>query len=207
MNGTSVRVHVAAVRALVRHPGAVASQGKRRETGVTARAEHLAQLHRELHRAYQARDGSATGDEAWASAARSFSDACRLFYEPYVEVLAGVRRGRFDAIDEAVRFLVADPWCFRSGYLKAELMHALANTALPGDVVDPLREVVVQRIKHRQPRLLRYAAQLAANVWSESFERELERLQGQGSPADQAAARSVIDGARHRMRSLAGGDT
>lgn len=179
------------------------SQGKRDEAGVTARAEHVAQLHRELHAAYRARDGSATREEAWASAARSFNEACQSFYEPYVEVLAGVRNGRADAIEEAVRFLVADPWCFRSGYLKADLMHALANTVLPTHVVDTLREVVVRRIKDRQPRLLRYAAQLAASVWSDSFEHELESLRTRGSPADQAAAQSVIDGAHHRMRSLA----
>jgi hypothetical protein len=83
-------------------------------------------------------------------------------------------------------------------------MHALANTALPPQVVGAVRDVVVRRITNRQPRLLRYAAQLAANVWSDSFERELEKLRGQGSPADRAAAESVIEGARHRLRSLAG---
>ena len=115
-----------------------------------------------------------------------------------------MRNGQADAIEEAVRFLVAAPWFFRSGYLKADLMHALANTRLPTEVVNQLRDVVVRRITHRQPRLLRYAAQLAANVWSDSFERELEGLAAHGSPTDRAAARSVIDGARNRMRSLAG---
>jgi hypothetical protein len=189
---------------LVGHPVAVPSHGKRPETGVSARAEHLADLDRELRRAYQARDGSAARDEIWAKAARAFNEGCRSFYEPYEGVVAGVRKGRADAIDEAVRFLVADPWCFRSGYLKADLMHALANTALPAHAVNPLRDVVVRRITQPQPRLLRYAAQLAANLWSDSFERELQRLRAEGSPADQAAARSVIDGARHRLRSLAG---
>lgn len=191
--------------ALTGHPVPVATQGKRRETGVTARADHLAELHAELHRAYEARDGSSATDQAWARAAREFNEACRLFYEPYEGVLAGVRDGMPGAIEEAVRFLVADPWCHRSGYLKADLMHALANTVLPPHVVGAVREVVVRRITHRQPRLLRYAAQLAANVWSDSFERELEKLRGQGSPADRGAAESVIEGARHRLRSLAGG--
>lgn len=170
---------------------------------VTARARHLAELHSELHRAYKARDGSPATDRAWARAAEAFNEACRSFYEPYEGVLAGVRNAQRDAIEEAVRFLVADPWCHRSGYLKADLMHALANTVLPPDVVGPLRDVVVRRITHRQPRLLRYAAQLAANVWSDSFERELDRLREQGSPADRAAAELVIEGARHRLRSLA----
>lgn len=182
----------------------MATHGKRHETGVTARADHLAALHAALHRAYEARDGSTATDQAWARAAAEFNEACRLFYEPYERILAGVRNGRSEAIEEAVRFLLADPWCHRSGYLKADLMHALANTALPPQVVGAVRDVVVRRITNRQPRLLRYAAQLAANVWSDSFERELEKLRGQGSPADRAAAESVIEGARHRLRSLAG---
>jgi hypothetical protein len=127
-----------------------------------------------------------------------------LFYEPYEAVLAGVRSSRLEAIEEAVRFLVADPWCHRSGYLKADLMHALANTALPPHLVRALQDVVVRRITHREPRLLRYAAQLAANVWSDSFERELEELRERGSPADRVAADAVIQGARHRLRSLGG---
>jgi hypothetical protein len=88
-------------------------------------------------------------------AAVALRSAVEEFYAPYEQVLAGVRAGRPDAIEEATRFLVADPWCFRSGYLKAELMHALANAALPDHVIPPLREVVLHRIIDRQPRLLR----------------------------------------------------
>jgi hypothetical protein len=98
----------------------VATHGKRHETGVTARADHLAALHAALHRAYEARDGSTATDQAWARAAAEFNEACRLFYEPYEGILAGVRNGRSEAIEEAVRFLLADPWCHRSGYLKAD---------------------------------------------------------------------------------------
>ena len=81
---------------------------------------------------------------------------------------------------------------------------ASAPDTLPDHLVDLVRDVVTRRIKHRQPRLLRYAAQLAANVWSDTFESELESLAVRGSSADQAAAKAVLDGARHRIRSLAG---
>jgi hypothetical protein len=163
----------------------------------------LAHLDGELRRAYRTHDGTNSRNEVWARAAREFNEACQEFYEPYGAVMAGVRRGRVDAIEEAVRFLVADPWCFRSGYLKADLMHGLANTSLPCHVVEQLRGVVLQRITNPQPRLLRFAAQLASNVWSPRFERELQSAETHGSPAVQQAARSVIDGARQRTRSLA----
>ena len=182
----------------------MSTKGGRHPTGVTARVDHLNRLHDELRRAYGARDGSGATDEAWARAAREFADACQAFYGPYEAVLVDVRRGETEAIEEAVRFLVADPWCFRSGYLKADLMHALANTPLPDHVLGPLRDVVLRRITHREPRLLRYAAQLASNVWSDAFGEQLETLAAHGPAPVQHAARSVIDGARQRTRSLSG---
>lgn len=89
--------------------------------------------------------------------------------------------------------------------VKAELMHALANTALPGHVHGPLREVVLRRITERQPRLLRYATQLAASLWDEELEAEVTRLEAEGSPEQRRASAQLHAGARNRMRSLTAG--
>ncbi len=177
---------------------------KRWQSGVSERAAELESLQMALHRAYDARDGSAAATKKWHDAAVAFRSAVETFYAPYEEVLAGVRAGSSDGIEEATRFLVADPWCFRSGYLKAELMHALANADLPDHVVPPLREVVLHRITNRQPRLLRYAAQLAANLWDPDFEGKIAHLEREGSVAEQRAAAQVRAGACQRLRSLDG---
>ena len=176
------------------------------QSGVRGRAAEVQSLHAALHRAYDARDGSAGADKKWHEAAVAFQSAVEEFYAPYEEVLAGVRAGRRDAIEEATRFLVADPWCFRSGYLKAELMHALANTPLPDHVHEPLREVVLHRIVDRQPRLLRYASQLAASLWDQELEAEVARLEFEGSPEQRRAATQLRSGAQNRIRSLEAGD-
>jgi hypothetical protein len=177
---------------------------ERWQSGVSARAAEVEALDVALHRAYAARDGSAAADKAWRDAAVAFHSAVEALYAPYDEVLGGVRAGRSDAIEDATKFLVADPWCFRSGYLKGELMHALANTPLPSHVVQPLREVVLHRITDPQPRLLRFAAQLAANLWDEGFEAQVTRLEVEGSADERRAATRVAAGARQRLRSLAG---
>lgn len=173
------------------------------ESGVTARATELQALRATLQDAYESRDDSALSYDRWREAAGAFHLAVRDFYAPYEEVLVGVRAGREEAIEEATKFLVADPWCFRSGYVKAELMHALANASLPSQVLHPLRQVVLHRITHRHPRLLRYAAQLAANLWDEQFEADIVRLATHGSAEERIAAERVLVGARQRMRSLA----
>lgn len=177
---------------------------KRWQSGVSERAAGLESLQMALHRAYDARDGSAAATKKWHDAAAAFRSAVEAFYAPYEQVLAGIRAGRTDSIEEATRYLVADPWCFRSGYLKADLMHALANAALPDHVVPPLREVVLHRIIDRQPRLLRYAAQLAANVWDQDLEAQITRLEREGTAAEQRAAEQVSARARQRLRSLDG---
>lgn len=174
------------------------------KSGVSERAAELESLQTALRSAYEARDGSAAATKTWHDAAATFRSAVEAFYGPYEQVLAGVRAGKSNSVEEATRFLVADPWCFRSGYLKADLMHALANVALPDHIIPPLREVILHRISDRQPRLLRYAAQLAANVWDKSFETQIMRLEQDGSPAEQRAAAQVSAGARQRLRSLDG---
>ena len=108
---------------------------ERWESGVTARAAELESLDAALHRAYASRDGSAAANNTWIEAAAAFRSAVEAFYAPYDEVLAGVRAGQTDAIEMATKFLLVDPWCFRSGYLKADLMHVLANAPLPAHVV------------------------------------------------------------------------
>ncbi len=177
---------------------------KRWQPGVTTRAAEVEALRMALHRAYIARDGSAAADDAWRDAAAAFRSAFDALYAPYDEVLAGIRAGRLDAIEEATNFLVADPWCFRSGYLKGDLMHGLANARLPSHVIHPLRAVVLHRIVAPQPRLLRFAAQLAANLWDEDFEAQVMRLELEGSPEERRAAAKLAAGARQRIRSLAG---
>ncbi len=172
-------------------------------SGVRERAAEVESLHLALRRAYKARDGAARANEAWSEAAAAFRSAVEAFYAPYEEVLVGVRAGRTEEIEQATRFLVADPWCFRSGYLKAEMMHALANTPLPHQVIQPLRQVVLHRIADPQPRLLRYAAQLAANLWDDDFESQIRRLQHDaGSGRERWAAAMVEARARQRIHSL-----
>lgn len=176
--------------------------GRRSQPSIGERAAELESLKAALDRANDRRDGSKSADAVWRDAAAAFRLAVKAFYEPYDKVLAGVRDGRLDAIEAATEFLVEDPWCFRSGYLKAELMHALANAELPVQVTAPLRKVVLRRITDPQPRLLRYASQLAANLWNDELEADILRFQAVGSGSERRAAERVMAGARQRLQSL-----
>lgn len=174
------------------------------QSGIRERAGELVCLREELERTYAARDGTEKADQAWALAARRLGEAIRDFYTPFTGLGRAIRAGERDAIDSAVRFLEADPWCFRSGYVKAELMGALANAPLRDDENRRLQGVVLNRLKRREPRLLRPTGQLAANVWDDELAREIDRLIANGTEAERADAEAVRHAVEHKRRSIAG---
>ncbi len=173
-------------------------------SGIRERAGELVRLQEELERTYAARDGSGKADQAWALAAERFREATRAFYAPFTGLGRAIRAGERDSVDSAVRFLEADPWCFRSGYVKAELMSALANAPLGDDDKRRLRGVVLNRLKRREPRLLRPTGRLAANVWDDDLAREIDRLIANGTEAERADAEAVRHAVEHKKRSIAG---
>jgi hypothetical protein len=177
------------------------------ENGIRERAAELVRLNDTLHRAYAEHDGSQEREESWRFAVARFWEALATFYAPFEGLPRRIRDGDRAAVDEAVRFLEADPWCFRSGYLKADLMTALANVALTEHVRRRLRGAVIHRLRHREPRLIRPAGQLAANVWDEGLEREVARLQASGTESEQADASEVRRAVEHKFRTLAGRGT
>lgn len=174
-------------------------------SGIRERAAELVRLRQELERTYEARDGSEKADQAWALVAERFGAATRAFYAPFTGLGRAIRTGERDAIDSAVRFLEADPWCFRSGYLKAELMTALASAPLRDDDKRRLRGVVLNRVRRREPGLLRPTGRLAANVWDDDLAREIDRLLADGTEAESADADAVKQSVEHKRRSIAGG--
>ncbi|MBW3614422.1 MAG: hypothetical protein KY439_03820 [Actinobacteria bacterium] len=182
----------------------LASHQRVPKNGIQVRAEELVRLHDALESAYAARDGTADRDRAWRDAAAAFRAACDAFYEPFTGLGRRIREGDRAAIDDAVRFLEADPWCFRSGYVKEELMTALANAPLPGDVLPRLRAVIIHRVTHREPRLLRPTGRLAASVCNDELALQLSDLLVAGGDEQRHDAEAVLRAVEHKRRTLAG---
>lgn len=174
------------------------------KSGIRERAAELVRLHDALESAYAARDVTAQSDAAWRDAAEAFHQALTAFYEPFTGVARRIRDGDRTAMEDAVRFLEADPWCFRSGYLKEELMTALANATLPDDLRDRLQAVVLHRLSHRESRLLRPTGRLASNVWSDSLERHVTELAATGTAEQREDAAAVLQAVDQKQRTVAG---
>lgn len=173
-------------------------------SSIRARADELVQLHKDVSSAYGARDGTMEADEAWRLAAARFQEATKAFYTTFTGLGAPIRAGNRDAIDFAIRFLEADPWCFRSGYVKADLMTALGNAPVTDDERRRLKAVVLKRLKRREPGLIRPTGRLAANVWDDALMAEIQRVITHGSHAERADAEAVVRAVAHERRSIAG---
>jgi hypothetical protein len=174
------------------------------QSGIRERAAELVRLNDALGSAYAAWDGSPERDAAWRDAADALQQAVSAFYEPLTGLPRRIRDGDRTAMDDAVRFLEADPWCFRSGYVKEELMTALANAKLPEDLRGRLQAVVLRRLTHREPRLLRPTGRLAANVWDDALARQVTELAATGGGEEREDAAAVLQAVAQKERTVAG---
>ena len=73
--------------------------------------------------------------------------ACELFHravagvypEGFSENYQRMKAGDSAGLASAVKFLEADPWFFRSGYIKAELIRSITRMELPRAIVERLQ--------------------------------------------------------------------
>jgi hypothetical protein len=133
---------------------------------IRAATDEINRRHHELKLAHQARPYDA---EAHHRAAQRLLDAVLPFYASFRAVRAGLRTADPEAIEAAFVFLELDPWCFGSGYLRADLMHAVANLPDLRGYEKRAQAIVLGGLTRPRPRLLRHNARLAAAVWNEEL--------------------------------------
>ena len=104
--------------------------------------------------------------------------ACERFHSSFNQLafpggleqeLESLRRGEQQAIEMAVRFLEADPWFFRSGYIKEELLRMLRRVELSEQQQERLRAVVLDRIRSGSGREFRQYCRLARHLVNPEF--------------------------------------
>jgi hypothetical protein len=90
--------------------------------------------------------------------------------------LAAVRSGDRSGLEYAVRFLEADPWCFRSGYVKAQLIPLVAQFELDPAIRERLARTVLSVVDDPRPRreIRRYGI-LARSVATPALRQQLEQ--------------------------------
>lgn len=118
-------------------------------------------------------------------------------YEPIRHSIQRVSRGDSPGVETLVRFLEADVYCHRSGYMKADVIRFLTRTELDVAIEDRLREVVLAAVDGRDRREFKAYIRLARRVDSERLRQDLTSRAGSSMPRS----------ARHAQWMLAGLDT
>ena len=81
--------------------------------------------------------------------------------------------GNPEAIELVVRYPEANPWYFRSGYHKAEILKFLKRHPLTEDQCARLRKVILDRVRGTPVREMRAYGRVTPRVTDEQFEAEL----------------------------------
>ena len=97
-----------------------------------------------------------------------------LFESP--EFLAAVGQGDPDAVGEALLFLESDPYCFRSGYIKKKLCHALKKSPLDREKRARIRNYVLHAVCIQRPVSFKDVAALGAHFYTPGFHTRAENL-------------------------------
>lgn len=135
-------------------------------------------LQQRIHETFLERNRAKGGIEQWTKACadyHSFDHELFQLWAPHILEKVEQAPGRWREI--AILFLEADPWFFRSGYLKVELIRSLKRATLSERDVMRLGFVLLRAVDRRHRREFRSYCRLAAHVKTpELVERLRERL-------------------------------
>jgi hypothetical protein len=104
----------------------------------------------------------------------------------------------------AILFLEADPWFFRSGYLKVRLLRALKRSTLSARERERLRQVIVAVVDSRHRQEFRAYGQLAARIATDDLHHDLRvRLESSDAEVRRRAAwmLTYVEGGRSKSPS------
>lgn len=145
---------------------------------IAANAAELRALHAALWSTFAQRVLSPADRVEWELACRRFRENHDRLAFPggLARGMASLAAGDPATIETSIRFLEADPWFFRSGYIKAEILRRLRRAELTPDQVARLRRVILARIAGRDTREFRWYCRLARTVADPEFLAEVDRL-------------------------------
>ncbi len=142
-------------------------------SGILERAAALEQARAAVHEAFA--NARSRDDEPWRKATVRLRAAQRALYsDDFLAEVAQLQAGETGAVETALTFLEADPWCFRSGYVKADLMRFLVRASLTPTQRQRVEQVLVQVVDAGDRREFGRACQLARRHGTDTLRVDLK---------------------------------
>jgi hypothetical protein len=111
--------------------------------------------------------------------------------------ISSLAKGQPRAIEIGIAFLEADPWFFRSGYEKQNIIRHLKRAQLTESQRLRLARVVLAAIDGRDRREFRHFGRLACGVWSDFLDEEVANRMQSRDPGIRRRAIWVAEAAIH----------
>ena len=167
------------------------------------RSDLLARAHEEevarrqldaAHRALQQREHDPGAQACYREALTRWRTALDRAYPPgFWDAYDALGRGDPSGADSAIEFLEADPWFFRSGYVKATLIQRLTRLDLSPLHASRLRTVILAAVDGRDRRELRSYRRLARKVDAPDLREALQSRLAADDPGVRRRARWILD--------------
>jgi len=162
--------------------------------GLLTRAEKLNAANAKVHETFAVRSSSPAAYQAWHEATVEARTAFQQMYpESFWHETRALAAGDTAAIEPALTFLESDPWCFRSGYIKAELMRYLSRVPLTAHQQQRGEQILLHLVEVGDRREFGYACRLARAIDSATLRAELKhRLCSSDRSARRRALQMVV---------------
>jgi hypothetical protein len=143
-----------------------------------ANAKKINELHSKIRETYAIREKGSDERRAWEKAASDFREHYNGLAFPSGLDRQQIRLKKLDphAIEMAIQFLEADPWFFRSGYIKEEFTRRLKRAKLTGDQIARLNTVILSMVEREGRREFRSFCRLARAIHTPELIAELHDL-------------------------------
>lgn len=123
-----------------------------------------------------------------------FHELLAAVYGPVDHAIERIRQGDDSGVETLVRFLEADVYCHRSGYVKADAIRFVTRASLSEAVMKRLRGVVLEVVDSHDRREFRSYIRLARPVDSDGLRQELRDRLDSDNPRTVRHAQWMLDG-------------
>lgn len=144
--------------------------GLSRDPNLLAQADRLNAADLQIDATFARRTASPAAERAWREATDEGHRAReRMYPESFWRDARALANGDTNAIEPALIFLETDPWCFRSGYVKADLMRYLSRIPLTGSQERRIERILLHLVDVGDRREFGYACRLARAIHRETL--------------------------------------
>lgn len=154
------------------------------QSQILKNSAELRRLSDQIHTTVRTRSNSQEDRAQWKHACAEFHQQFdSLFFPGGAEMFSRVRKNDPDALEAAIRFLVADPYHFRSGYLKEYLWRWLRHCQLSTSARNRLEKAALLYLDRRISREFWIMCKTMAQIGDSEFWAKVSvRAQAQGTP-------------------------